>query len=270
MVTSGEFGRLNYHEWGEGPALVLLHGFAPGVDALTEFNHHIPSFAQHFRVIAVDLPSFGLSDSHHGGTYYPAYAAASLIALLDGLGVESAHIVGVSLGAWVAMQVALSAQHRIGRLVLVGPGGLFSENVTTPSSEGVRRLVGFMNRPSTSGMLAWLETQFSDPNRISDGLVDASIDRAVNNGAIERLRTVMDNFSAHGDEMSLWAQAHKVKSPTLVVWGRDDRVLPLEGALFGTRRFPQGDMHVFANCGHRVLMERGEEFEELALQFLGG
>ncbi len=272
-----EIQGLRVHVSGDGPPLLALHGFGAGAESLSQFaeadgnGSQRLAFSEHRQVVAVDLPGFGGSiEVSPGDTYYPEFSAALLVEVLDELSIEQVDVVGTSLGGWVGLQMALLFPERLRRLVFVGAGGLLSEDLSGSPSEGLRRLTEFVSRPSPGGMLHWLETQVSDPGLLTDRMVDSALERAMAPGAIAALRSVMRNFSAHGDRVSLWAHAHRVSHQALAVWGRDDRVLPLEGALYGLRRMPRADMHVFSGCGQWVQLERPREFRVLVESFLAG
>uniref|UniRef100_UPI000524CF2C alpha/beta fold hydrolase n=1 Tax=Streptomyces xiaopingdaonensis TaxID=1565415 RepID=UPI000524CF2C len=74
--------------------------------------------------------------------------------------------------------------------------------------------------------------------------------------------------AAKADATPLWAQLHKVQAPTLVTWGRDDRVSPVDMAVLPMRTLPRGELHVFPDCGHWVMIEQKEAFESAVLSFL--
>ncbi|WP_281825122.1 alpha/beta fold hydrolase, partial [Sphingobium sp. BS19] len=115
--------RLHYHEAGEGPALLMIHGGGPGAGGWSNYRRNIDAFAKHFRVIIPDLPGFSQSDKPViDGSIYQYYAD-SMRDLLDVLGVEKAHIIGNSLGGATTLKLALDTPERADRLVLMGPGG---------------------------------------------------------------------------------------------------------------------------------------------------
>src|SRR5215469_12487769 len=136
--------RLHYHEAGDGPALVLLHGSGPGVTGWSNFRGNFPVFAQHFRTIVLDMPGFGRSDRPPLDRAYPRVAADALAGLLDALGIEQAHLLGNSMGGYVALEFALAYPDRVSRLVGMGPGGLAANVFGPDPAQGARRLPEFM------------------------------------------------------------------------------------------------------------------------------
>lgn len=131
--------KLHFHEAGEGHPLVLLHGSGPGVSGWSNFSKNLPVFARNFRTIVVDMPGFGASPDIEYDRPYPELAAESMVTLLDDLGIEKAHVLGNSMGGWVALETAAIAPERVERLVLMGPGGLYAPLLGPMMSEGARR-----------------------------------------------------------------------------------------------------------------------------------
>jgi 4,5:9,10-diseco-3-hydroxy-5,9,17-trioxoandrosta-1(10),2-diene-4-oate hydrolase len=87
-------------------------------------------------------------------------------------------------------------------------------------------------------------------------------------GVLERVGQIFGSFFRFSDPKPLWARANEIKCPTLITWGRDDRMLPLEGAMFSYRQMPNAELHVFAKCGHWAQVERKTDFERLVIEFL--
>lgn len=263
---------LAYHEAGDGDdVLVLLHGSGPGVSAWSNFGANLPVFAQRFRTVMPDLPGFGRSSLPALDRVYSVVAAEHVLQLLDHLGVRRAHLLGNSMGGNVAAELALMAPDRVGRLVLMGPGGL-AVNLFGPSmSEGAHRLFEFLAAPSPTAMRAWIATMVYDQDMITDELIDERMTNASVPGAIESARAIFATFSdpKMTDEWPpLWTRAPLLQHPTLLTWGRDDRMIPYDFAHFAFRQLPEAELHTFARCGHWAQVERKQEFERIVLEFL--
>ena len=263
----GDF-RIHYHEAGAGPALVLLHGSGPGVSGWSNFRGNFPVFAGQFRTVVMDMPGFGKSERPELDRAYHRVAADGLVRLLDGLGIDRAHLLGNSMGGYAALEFALAYPERVNRMVLMGPGGL-AVNVLGPDpSEGARRLGEFMMAPSKAAMEAWVDTMVANKAVVDDALIEERLANATVPGAMESAIAIFSSLGQHPEPVPLFARLSRIKAPTLVTWGRDDRMLPVEGALMGFRQLPNAELHIFSRCGHWAQVERKDDFERLVVEFL--
>ena len=263
-------GQLHYHEAGDGPPLLLLHGSGPGVSAWSNFGENLPAFAAHFRTIALDFPGFGISHSCEDN---PLMAAPGAVTdLLDALGLESVSILGNSMGGNVAARVAATQRERVERLVTIGGIGvaLFSPS----PHEGVKLLVQFVEDPTRERLVAWMESMVFDPAVLTEELVEQRWRTANEPGALDDVRRMFNPKVLAAmrraplgapDQVATLA---RITAPTLVTWGRDDRVTPLDGVLLPMRVIRNCEVHVFPDCGHWAMIERRAEFERVVLEFL--
>jgi 4,5:9,10-diseco-3-hydroxy-5,9,17-trioxoandrosta-1(10),2-diene-4-oate hydrolase len=264
---------LHYHQSGEEhtETVVLLHGGGPGASAWSNFGANLPVFAGALRTLAVDQPGFGRSGGPVEGGHYFAHSADALAGLLDTLGIERAHLVGNSLGGGTAVRFALRHPDRAGRLVLMAPGGL-SMNVFAPEpTEGIKRLYGFAAPPGPTRekLAAFLRTLVFDPALVTDELVEERFAAASDPAALAAMGVMGRMFAAAPEDGMLWRDAHRLRQRVLLVWGREDRVIPLDGALVALKLIRRAQLHVFGGCGHWAQLERFDEFNRLVLDFLG-
>jgi 4,5:9,10-diseco-3-hydroxy-5,9,17-trioxoandrosta-1(10),2-diene-4-oate hydrolase len=268
--------RLHYHEAGaeHEQTVLMLHGGGPGASAWSNFGRNIPVFAKTFRTIAVDQPGFGLSDKPVDHPQYFTHAAEAVVGLLDKLGIEKAHLVGNSLGGGTAVRLALDHPDRAGRLVLMGPGGL-SVNVFAPDpTEGVKNLSRFSAPPGPSKdkLEAFLRVMVYDQSLITDELVEERFAAASTPESLAAMRAMGASFMRPDsyEQGMLWRDAHRLRQRVLLIWGREDRVNPLDGALLALKVIPRAQLHVFGRCGHWAQLEKFDEFNRLAIEFMGG
>ena len=265
---------LHYDEAGQGPVTVLLHGGGPGASGMSNFKHNLPAFAEHFRTLVVDQPGYGKSDKPPVEGNYFTFAATALKDLLDELGIDQAHLVGNSLGGGTAVRFALENPERAGRLVLMGPGGL-SINVFAPDpTEGVKRLAEFgaPPGPSREKMEAFLRTLVFDQRLITDELIDERYATASDPESLQAMASMGASFfdPASYEQGLLWREAHRLRHRVLLIWGREDRVNPVDGALVAMKMIRRAQLHVFGGCGHWVQLEKAAAFNRLAIEFLNG
>jgi 4,5:9,10-diseco-3-hydroxy-5,9,17-trioxoandrosta-1(10),2-diene-4-oate hydrolase len=272
-VTIG--GQLtHYHEAGApgGTPVVLLHGGGPGASAWSNFGATLPVLGERFHTLAVDQPGYGQSAAGEITSHYFTHAADALAALLDELGIARVHLIGNSLGGGTAVRFALRHPKRAGKLVLMGPGGL-SLNVLAPDpTEGVKRLMEFgaPPGPSREKLAAFLRTLVHDQSLVTDELIDERFATAGDPAALRAMAKMGATFRdpALAEDGLLWREAHRLRNQVLLVWGREDRVNPLDGALVALKLIKNARLHVFGGCGHWAQLEKFDEFNRLAIGFL--
>lgn len=262
---------LHYHEAGPEHAetVILLHGGGPGASAWSNFGRTLPEFGEVYRTLAVDQPGFGESSKPTEHPHYFRYSADAIVGLMDTLGIARAHFVGNSLGAGAAVRLALDHPSRAGRLVLMGAGGL-SVNLFAPDpTEGVRLLGRFAASPTRDRMAAFLRIMVHDQSLITDALIDERFAAASTPESLAAMRSLGRSFASSPTDGLLWRDAHRLRHRVLLVWGREDRVNPLDGALLALKTIPHAHLHVFGGCGHWAQVEKFDEFNRLTLDFLG-
>ena len=203
------------------------------------------------------------------GNYY-RFAADLVVALLDELGIDRVHLLGNSLGGGTAMRLALSHPDRVGRLVLMGPGGLSLNLFHADPTEGVQRLMDFAGNPSREALRAFISTMVVNQDLVTDELVEERFADATAPGAREAMASMGMSFwnPETAEDGRLWREAHHLRKHTLLTWGREDRVNPIDGAFTALKLIPKAQLHVFPNCGHWAQIEAADEFAEITTNFL--
>ena len=264
--------RVHLHEAGDGPLLVLVHGGAPGAYGWGNFGQNMAAFARRFRTVIVDLPGYGRSAPPpvDGGVY--SSPARVFAALVGELGEERGHFVGLATGGAVSLALAVEHPEVVDRLVLVSSAGGLP--LFTPSpSEGQKAIRGYYagGGPSREKMRAYLEMMLYDRSLVTDVLVEERYRASVDPHFLAcRLGTGAGSGAGSGEGEQLWARLQDIAAPTLVVWGRDNRVQGYDNALFMLQRIPDVEVHIFGRTGLWVPYERARRFEALITDFLEG
>ncbi|MFF2732436.1 alpha/beta fold hydrolase [Streptomyces sp. NPDC058008] len=265
-------GVLRYHEAGDGPPLVMLHGSGPGVTGWRNYRGNLAAFAEHFRCLVLELPGFGVSDPADG--HPMATAPAALGRFLDALGLERADLIGNSMGGIVGTRYALGHPDRIRRLVTIGGMG---RNVFSPGpGEGIRLLTEFTDDPTRLGLIRWLRSMVYDQSLVTEELVEERWQLANDPQALANARMMYGSeafaagtaAAAASDQAPYWAMLHRLRPKTLITWGRDDRVSPVDMSIVPMRTIPDAELHVFPDCGHWVMIEQKAAWESVVLAFL--
>jgi pimeloyl-ACP methyl ester carboxylesterase len=264
---------VHYHDLGEGETLVLLHGGGPGASAWSNFKQNLEQLAERFRVLLVDLPGYGRSALPElSGGLFETYAS-SVAGLLDQLGLGAVHLLGNSLGGGTSVKLVLDHPDRVDRLILMGPAGATLPILTPSPSEGLKELFGFYQPPGPSKerLAKVLSLMVHQPGGVPADVLDERFAAATEPDAVAMAQAVFSAVGSGTGAMQaeeLWRDVHRIQQKTLITWGRDDRVLPLDGALFMLKYMPDARLHVFPNCGHWAQLEHAAEFNRLAIEFL--
>jgi 2-hydroxy-6-oxo-octa-2,4-dienoate hydrolase len=254
----------NYHRAGAGTPVILLHGSGPGVSAWTNWRRVIPALSDSFDVIAPDMAGFGYTERRAELTYDIKLWVKHLIGLMDALGVEKTSLVGNSFGGSLSLAAALRHPERFDRIVLMGtPCDKF---MMTP---GLR--AGWDYQPSLDNMRAVMSLFPADPAIITDELVRERYEASLIPGAQEGLRKLLAKPADEG-ETELSGMPEKavagIVQPTLILHGREDKVIPVEMGLKLGRAIPNAQFHMFGGCGHWVQAERFDDFIALTRRHL--
>ncbi|WP_307846657.1 alpha/beta hydrolase [Rhodococcus sp. CX] len=266
-----ERGVLHYHEAGDGPPLLLLHGSGPGVSGWSNYQGNLPIFAQHFRTLILDFPGFGKSYSCDSNPMMAALPA--VLDFLDGMDLGPVPVVGNSMGGSIAARLAAGHPERVKRLVTIGGVGSPVYSATPP--EGIKLLVQFVEDPTRERLVAWMESMVYDKSILTPEFVESRWQTASDPVALSDVRKLFNaatlaamRGSNGAATVSQVEMLTRIQAPTLITFGRDDRVTPLDSSILPMRMIPNCELHVFPHCGHWAMIERKAEFESTVLAYL--
>jgi 2-hydroxy-6-oxonona-2,4-dienedioate hydrolase len=271
-VTEGPLSnfKIHYNDVGSGDAVVMMHGSGPGASSWSNFSRNIePLVEAGFRVLLIDSPGWSKSDPIvvTEGPRTPINAAA-VKGVLDALNVQTAHLIGNSMGGAAAIQFAVSYPDRIGKLVTMGGGGGGPSMFVPLPTEGIKLLLGLYSNPTMESLKQMLNVFVFDPSRLTDDLVRARYENMMNR------KDHLDNFVASSKSnprhlmSDLSPYFPQIKAKTLITWGRDDRFVPLDGGLRLLWSLRDARMHIFSRCGHWAQWEHADDFNRLVVDFL--
>ncbi|WP_144172657.1 alpha/beta fold hydrolase [Pseudomonas sp. Kh13] len=269
-IREGELDlQVHYNDLGEGAeTVVMLHGSGPGASGWANFNRNIePLLAAGYRVVLMDCPGWSKSDPIVCRGSRSDLNATALKGLLDVLGLERVHILGNSMGGHSAVAFTLSYPERVGKLVLMGGGtGGASPFVPMPT-EGIKLINGLYREPTIDNLKKMMNVFVYDPSDLTEALFQTRLDNMLSR------RDHLDNFvaslAANPKQFpDFTARLGEIKAKTLVVWGRNDRFVPMDVGLRLIAGIANCELHVFNNCGHWAQWEHAETFNRLVLDFL--
>ena len=253
-IQTGAF-KTNYHDIGKGYPVVFLHGSGPGVTAYANWNKLFPILKKDFRVIAPDMVGFGYTERVEGQTYSMRVWVQQTKDLFDALGIEKANLVGNSFGGALAMSFAINYPERVNKLVLMGAMG-----VSFPITYGLDQVWGY--EPSPQNMAKLLEIFTYDHSFATPELAESRYQGSIQPGFQESFSSMFPEPRQNGVEDMAGDQHYirQIEHETLIIHGREDRVIPLENSYKLIQLIPNAELHVFGKCGHWTQIEHTQDF----------
>lgn len=253
----------NYHDVGSGEPVLLLHGSGPGVSAWANWRLSIQGLRDEFRLLAPDLAGFGFTQVPDDIDYSRALWLQQIVDFLDAVGVAQVNVIGNSFGGSMALALAIHHPERVKRLILMGSVGVPFE-----LTAGLDAVWGY--EPSEDNMRAIMRIFAYDQSLVGDDLVRMRFEASRRAGVHEAYRAMFPaprqrwvEAMAH-DEAAIRGIGHK----TLLVHGRDDKVIPLATSLTLQQWIDDSQLHIFGRCGHWTQIEHAGDFGLLVQHFL--
>lgn len=271
LHTDGQFVtvdglQIHYRMAGSGPPLILIHGIGASLFA---WRLVFDQFAQDYTVYALDLKGHGLSDKPNTGDYSP-FGMADLVAhFMDALEIDTAKIIGLSMGGAIGAALAIRHPARVERLVLISAAGyalnyhvmpLIVRFASTPLGSAVAAFVLRQRKP-----IEWyLRSCFYDADRVcTPDMIDGYFLPLLTPG----LDGVVPLLARDFGQTSLAHRLKEVRAPTLVIWGQYDAVIPLHWGYRFQQDIANAELVVFPKCGHCPHEEIPEQFLETVNRF---
>ncbi len=268
-----EFGKRKVFvsEIGEGFPVLMLHGGGAGATGLSNYSKNIAALAEKFRVIVPDMQGYGQSSKGVKRSDPFGDLAEVMFGLLDQLKIQKVHVIGNSLGGACALRMALEAPDRIQSLILMGPGGV---NTTRGlPTNGLKHLLNYYagEGPTREKLRTFIrEYLVYDGSQVSEELIElryqASIDPEVI--AAPPLQRPDSLKTALKMDFTRDPRLKRCNTPTLVLWGADDKVNRPSGGETLRKTMKNCDLYLFAQTGHWVQWERAEHFNAVTSSFL--
>ena len=275
-VTVNGDTEIFYTEIGTGDPVVLLHGGGPGASGMSNYARNVDALASRFRVIVPDLPGYGRSSKNLEQTDPFGALAEAIRALLDHLGLDTAHLVGNSYGGACALRLALDTPHRVDRLVLMGPGGIGTTRGAP--TKGLNALLGYYTGtgPSRDKLETFVRTYLVyDAEAVPDSAIEERYQASIDPDVVAH--PPLRRPSGLGALKTLWrmdftrdSRLETLPNRTLVIWGQNDKVNRPAGGQMLVDAMPNADLLMPARTGHWVQWERADLFNKVVTDFLDG
>lgn len=274
-IKSGEIVagglRIHYDEIGEGEPVLFLHGGGPGAYGMSNFVRNMEVFGRHYRAITLDFPCYGASEKVRIEEPVWGFYGKVVGNFIEAMGLGKAHLVGNSLGGASALMLALRDPGKVGKMVLMGSAGGYGVLGPAPT-EGIKALLSFYEPPGPSieKLRTFARCLVYDPSQVTDELLEGRFRAASDPETAEFMPIRLRNGKPPVME-DIWRERlDTVTHETLMIWGRDDRVNPVEQGLILARQMPNARLLVYPKCGHWAQWERADEFNRDVLSFLSG
>jgi len=248
---------------GKGRPVVFIHGSGPGVTAWANWRLNLPVISERARVIAPDVVGFGYTERPADGKYSMKRWTEHLIAFVDALELEEFDLVGNSFGGAMAIALAVALGTRVRRLVLMGSVGVQFE-----VTEGLDRAWGY--EPSLKGMRSLLDLFAYDKSLISDELAELRYKASIRPGFQEAFSAMFPAPRENGiaELATPPEKIAQITSRTLIMHGREDRIIPMSNSLKLFELIKDAQLHLFGKCGHWTQIEHKDTFNELVGDFI--
>lgn len=250
---------IHYAEAGSGPPLILLHGLWGG---LNEWEPVIAALSESHRVIVMDF--IGFHGSNKPDTqYHNAMLSQYLAGFIDALDIAAVTLMGHAMGANSATYTAVHHPDKVAALVLIDGAGYRNpdRDLSQPLSAGQRRFRQVATGSTLAATRGLLERRVADVSLVTDAWVEEAYALWVNSA-----RAIGDMLFEGGDLTE--DEMRQIELPTLVVWGAEDKVFPVENAQRLAADIEGAEIHIIENAGHLPQIEQSAEFLEAVLPFL--
>jgi pimeloyl-ACP methyl ester carboxylesterase len=255
----------------KGTTVILVHGIG---DAVETWDSNINVLAEHHRIYALDMVGFGRSDKPLVQPSLP-FGAQFVSDFMETQHIERASLVGNSMGGAISLQFALQFPDKLEKLILEDSAALGTGIATFFRVFSIPVVGELVFRPSRRGT-AWLLKQLVyDPALITDEIVElyyqlATLPRA-QKSFLSTLRVGVNILGQRPRFVSsIVDNLGKITCPTLIIWGKQDRIIPVEHARVAKSGIPNAELQILDSCGHDPHFEHPDEYNRLLLEFLGG
>jgi 2-hydroxy-6-oxonona-2,4-dienedioate hydrolase len=253
-------------EAGSGPALVMVHGTGGHLEA---YARNVRALSEHYRLVLYDMIGHGYSDKPDR-PYTIDVMSDHLVAVLDALGIERAHLSGESIGGWVAAWTAAHHPDRVGRLILNTPGNITNKpQVMAAVRDSSLKAVREASPETVRARVEWL---FHDTTMVTDELVALRLAIYTQPGFLTAMTNIVAVQNSEFREPYVWSPewCGRIGAPTLLLWTDHDPTGTVEEAELLREWIPDARVEVIEGAGHWPQWEKPDEFHQAHLRFLSG
>ncbi|MDR4512526.1 MAG: alpha/beta hydrolase [Nitrososphaeraceae archaeon] len=234
-------------------SILLLHGLG---GSLERWSKVIPFFSNNYRLIIPDIVGFGYSDKPHV-EYSIEFFIKFIENFIQALNIDNLYVIGSSFGGLLALEFAIKFPKKVNKLVLLSPAGMM--NRVTPT---LNLYISAALYPTFYNVATAYYEMVYDPRSVTEASIRDFINRMSLNNAKYAFMSTLISLKNNPD----LKDRLKINIPTLLIWGKDDQLMPLKYAK--DFKIPNSKLVIFNNCGHYPHVEKVEEFNKTVFQFL--
>ena len=269
IIEDGKPLKLHYNDVGTGSeVVVMLHGSGPGASGWANFHRNIePMVEAGYRVILLDCPGWSKSDTIVSTGSRSDLNARCLKAVLDELGIRKVHLIGNSMGGHSAVGFTLANPDMVGKLILMGGGTGGPSTIGPMPPEGIKLIGQLYRDPTVENLKRMMNVFVYDASSLTEELYQQRLANILARrdhleNFVKSLEINPKQFTDYGTRL------HEIKAKTLIIWGRDDRFVPLDIGLRLLWGIPNSEFHIFSQCGHWAQWEHAEVYNKMVKEFL--
>ncbi|TCB48078.1 alpha/beta fold hydrolase [Acinetobacter sp. ANC 4779] len=261
---------IHYNDIGQGDrVVVMLHGSGPGTSGWANFNRNIQSLTDAgYRVILMDCPGWGKSDTVLNDNGSRSYLNARILkGLVDALSLSKISLIGNSMGAHSAVAFTLEYPDLVNKLILMG-GGTGGGGIFTPKpAEGIKLINKLYQEPSLENLKEMMNIFVYDPSNLTEEMFTNRFTSIL--ARKDHLENFINSFKVNPKQFpDVSHRLNEIANETLIIWGREDRFVPLDTGLILLSGLQRAELHVFNRCGHWAQWEYADKFNRMAIDFL--
>jgi pimeloyl-ACP methyl ester carboxylesterase len=258
-----------YWDLGAGPPVLLLHGLGASAES---WEPVAGPLSRHFRVLIPDLIGFGFTDKPD--IDYTLEAFVGFVgAFMQSLDIARASLIGHSLGGAIALRIAIEHPEWVDRLAVADTAGLAETPGTLIKLLRTPLIGEVLLTPSRSKTRQALKLYFHDQSLVTDDLVEFNY-RLISQPGAKRayLSTIRNAVSTSDPDLDLKTlvadQLDQIEAPTLVLWGQEDQLAPMDSGEVAANVIPHAELHIIPDAGHNPMVEQPDHFTQAVLDFL--
>jgi 4,5:9,10-diseco-3-hydroxy-5,9,17-trioxoandrosta-1(10),2-diene-4-oate hydrolase len=256
----------------KGSTVILLHGVGCHVEF---WEKNIAALAQEHRVFAIDIVGFGRTDKpdEFYRSQHMAYMANFVLDFMNAMDIDKASLVGNSMGGGISIVVAAQAPERVEKIVLVDSAGLGRKISFMLRLMTIPVIGEVLTKPTRQGAVRFVQMGSYDPSQINEDFIDrvADINKIPGNqrSLLSVLRESLNMFGMKKGLLDDFSSClKKINAPILVIWGRQDRIIPVTDGEVAVEKMTDVRLHIMDQAGHSPQIDKPEEFNAAVLDFL--